>query len=149
MSAVPSQHSSIICHLFHLSLFLICFKFFSVSSVLHYLSSVSAFSPLDITSWSSQTHFAAAADSCRNQEQRRSIFSTREDVILAVNLKKDYNDTLKDDNDAEKDDNDAEKDDNDTDDLKVVWMIMLPLSSLVVPCKTDEDAKRYYQLDKS
>ena len=70
--------SSIINHLFRLSLFLICFIFFSVSPVLHYLSSVSAFCPLDITSWSSQTHFAAAADSCRNQEQRRSIFSIEE-----------------------------------------------------------------------
>ena len=41
----------------------------------------------------------------------------------------------------------VEKDD--TDNVKVVSIIMSPLSSLVVPSKTDEDAKRYYQLDKS
>ena len=41
------------------------------------------------------------------------------------------------------------KDDNDTDDCESGVDDNAPLSSLVVPSKTDEDAKRYYQLDKS
>ena len=41
------------------------------------------------------------------------------------------------------------EDDNDTDDCESGVDDNAPLSSLVVPSKTDEDAKRYYQLDKS
>ena len=132
--------SNLFCHFLWLQevsrLFLVT-RASHIFPVLYFPTSASPFSPPHINSRSSQTHFDTAAD-CRYREQRRStfLFWTRASwtnctwryIVVVKILKIKGRDShwcgsIVDDND--------------------------PLSSLVVPSKTDEDAKCYYQLDKS